>query len=60
MGRCEVAHGACGEALGCRFTVTMTADPSAGIFLMRVLMDYVVFADGGREVHMRKRRARER
>jgi serine/threonine-protein kinase RsbW len=28
-----------------------------GIFLMRVLMDQVVFADGGREVHMRKRKA---
>ncbi len=152
MGRCEVAHGACGEALGCRFTVTIAADPSAisavvervtleleerrwreddvtavqlalteamanairhgcrgditkhvqcsvgcgesdeleivvrdqgggfdlggvpdpldpantfkpsgrGIFLMRVLMDHVVFADGGREVQMRKRKARER
>jgi serine/threonine-protein kinase RsbW len=28
-----------------------------GVFLMRVLMDQVVFADGGREVHMRKRKA---
>ena len=31
-----------------------------GIFLMRAFMDHVVFADGGREVHMRKRRALKR
>lgn len=30
-----------------------------GIFLMRVLMDYVSFADGGREVQMRKRKTLE-
>jgi serine/threonine-protein kinase RsbW len=31
-----------------------------GIFLMRALMDHAVFADGGREVQMRKRRSLER
>lgn len=31
-----------------------------GIFLMRVLMDYVMFADGGRQVQMRKRKSTER
>lgn len=37
-----------------------TFKPSGrGIFLMRVLMDQVVFADGGREVQMRKRKALE-
>jgi serine/threonine-protein kinase RsbW len=35
-----------------------TFKPSGrGIFLMRALMDHVVFADGGREVQMRKRKA---
>jgi hypothetical protein len=28
-----------------------------GIFLMRALMDHVVFADDGREVQMRKRKS---
>jgi serine/threonine-protein kinase RsbW len=38
-----------------------TFKPSGrGIFLMRVLMDHVVFLDGGREVQMRKRKALER
>lgn len=31
-----------------------------GIFLMRAFMDYVVFADGGREVQMLKRKIPER
>jgi serine/threonine-protein kinase RsbW len=38
-----------------------TFKPSGrGMFLMRAFMDRVVFADGGREVQMRKRKARER
>jgi serine/threonine-protein kinase RsbW len=38
-----------------------TFKPSGrGIFLMRRLMDHVVFADGGRVVQMRKRRTLER
>jgi serine/threonine-protein kinase RsbW len=38
-----------------------TLRPSGrGIFLMRVLMDHVVFTNGGREVQMRKRKASER
>ena len=31
-----------------------------GLFLMRALMDHVVFGSGGREVQMRKRRTAER
>lgn len=52
MDRCETAHGESGDEAACRFTVT--------IFLMRAFMDHVVFADGGREVQMRKRKALER
>ena len=38
-----------------------TFNPSGrGIFLMRAFMDDVVFATGGREVQMRKRKALER
>ena len=38
-----------------------TFNPSGrGIFLMRAFMDHVVFAAGGREVQMRKRKALER
>ena len=38
-----------------------TFNPSGrGIFLMRAFMDHVVFADSGREVQMRKRKAPER
>lgn len=38
-----------------------TFKPSGrGIFLMHVLMDHVVFADGGRAVQMRKRKAPDR
>ena len=38
-----------------------TFKPSGrGMFLMRAFMDHVVFADGGREVQMRKRKGQER
>ena len=38
-----------------------TFKPSGrGMFLMRAFMDHVVFADGGREVQMRKRQAQGR
>ena len=38
-----------------------TFKPSGrGVFLMRAFMDHVVFADGGREVQMRKRKGQER
>jgi serine/threonine-protein kinase RsbW len=36
------------------------APSGRGIFLMRTLMDHVLFADGGREVQMRKRKTLER
>ena len=35
----------------------LLASNGRGLFLIRQLMDEVAFADGGREIHMRKRRA---
>jgi serine/threonine-protein kinase RsbW len=71
--RCSVIHDFSGVLIlvrdeGPGFDVTAVPDPLAGdnvfktsgrgVYLIRQLMDEVVYSDGGRQVTMRKRRAR--